>query len=495
MTTTETVDLDRVLTGAAAAKSAFAQQDPRQRYTQLAAVAARLDDAADDLVELAITESHLPEPRLRGELRRTTMQLRLFAEEALSGTFFDARIDRRDPEFGSGPRSDIRRMRVPIGVVLNFAASNFPFAFSVAGGDTASALATGCPVVVKAHPGHPRLSALTAAIVTEALAGTGAPAGSFALIEGQDNGIAALRDDRVDAATFTGSVRGGLYLEKIARDRDRPIPFYGELGSINPVFVTAAAAGARGPQIAAGFVGSYTLGNGQFCTKPGLLFLPAGHGLERDIAAAAGEVTSGRLLTESITAGFRDRLSSLSAEVDGAMVLASADRDGCPQPGLMQIDVDTFVRHADNVRTEAFGPFSVIVEYTDVAQLLTAVEHLEGSLTASLQAEASDGDLVRALLPALQAKAGRVLVNDWPTGVAVTPAQQHGGPYPSTTSVLHTSVGTAAVDRFLRPVAYQNFPQEWLPAPLQDANPWQVPQRIGEPGLSGKWGRSAADGH
>jgi NADP-dependent aldehyde dehydrogenase len=489
MTTTETVDLEQILGSAAAAKTEFGRQEPRQRYTQLATIATRLDDAADDLVELAIAESHLPEARLRGELRRTTMQLRLFAEEALTGTFFDARIDRPDPEFGSGPRPDIRRMRIPIGVVLNFAASNFPFAFSVAGGDTASALATGCPVVVKAHPGHPRLSALTAAIVTEALGATGAPAGSFGMIEGQDNGIAALRDDRVDAATFTGSVRGGLHLEKIARERDRPIPFYGELGSINPVFVTAAAVAARGAEIVAGFVGSYTLGNGQFCTKPGLLFVPAGHDLQ-GVVAAAGEVTTGRMLTDSIAAGFRDRLDSLTAEIDGAMVLESADRDGCPQPGLMKVDFYTFLQHAENIRTEAFGPFSAVVEYTDDAQLGTALDHLEGSLTVSVHAEDQDGDLMRTLLPALEAKAGRVIVNEWPTGVAVTPAQQHGGPYPSTTSVLHTSVGTAAVERFLRPVAYQNFPQAWLPAPLQDANPWHVRQMIGESGRSADWGRA-----
>lgn len=490
MTSTETVDLDRILDSAAAAKAEFGGQEPRQRYTQLATIAARLDDAADELVELAMAESHLPEARLRGELRRTTMQLRLFAEEALTGTFFDARIDRSDPDFGSGPRPDLRRMRIPIGVVLNFAASNFPFAFSVAGGDTASALATGCPVIVKAHPGHPRLSALTAALVADALDATGAPAGSFALIDGEDNGIAALRDDRVDAATFTGSVRGGLHLERIARERDRPIPFYGELGSINPVFVTAAAAAARGKDIVSGFVGSYTLGNGQFCTKPGLLFLPAGHGVD-GIVAAAAEVTTGRLLTDSITAGFRQRLDSLAADLDGAMVLASEDRDGCPQPGLMSVDFETFIDHVDNLRTEAFGPFSAVVEYTDVAQLRTALEHLEGSLTVSVHAEDSDGDVVRTLLPALEAKAGRLIVNEWPTGVAVTPAQQHGGPYPSTTGVLYTSVGTAAVERFLRPVAYQNFPQDWLPAPLQDANPWGVPQRIGAAGESGKWGRAA----
>ena len=490
MNDTETAELQRILQEAADARHDLAAQHPRERYAQLAMIAARLDDAADDLVTLAMAESHLPEARLRGELRRTTMQLRLFAEEAGAGGFIDVRIDRPDPEFGSGPRPDLRRMKTPIGVVLNFAASNFPFAFSIAGGDTASALATGCPVIVKAHPGHPQLSALTASIVAEALADTGAPRGAFAVIYGQDSGTAALRDDRVDAATFTGSVRGGLQLETIARERARPIPFYGELGSINPVVVTAAAVTARSTEIVAGFVGSFTLGNGQFCTKPGLLFLPEGHGLDAELAAAAGEVRSGQLLTESITTSFRERIRSVTGEVRGVTLLESVDVDGCPQPGLLKVDSDTFLQHAENILTEVFGPFSVIVEYAGTDQLLTALAQLEGSLTLSLQAEESDEELVRRLLPALQAKAGRVIVNDWPTGVAVTPAQHHGGPYPATTNSLYTSVGTASVERFLRPVAFQNFFPAWLPEPLQDENPWHVPQKINEAEQSQGWGRA-----
>jgi NADP-dependent aldehyde dehydrogenase len=493
MKKTESADLGRVLGSAADAKDAFGRQEPRVRYAQLTAVANRLDDSADDLVAVAMAESHLPEPRLRGELRRTTMQLRLFAEEALAGGFIDARIDRADPDFGSGPRSDIRRMKTPIGVVLNFAASNFPFAFSVAGGDTASALATGCPVIVKAHDGHPALSELTGRLVTEALQGSQAPAGSFAVIFGQEAGVTALRDDRVDAATFTGSVHVGLLLNKIAQERDRPIPFYGELGSINPVIVTAAALAARGQEIVSGFVNSYTLGNGQFCTKPGLVFLPEGHGLGEELAASARSVQTGQLLTPSITKGFRERTQSLIDDVPGTTLLASVETGEDPQPGLKAVGFEAFLQHVDNIRTEAFGPFAVIVEYAGTEQLVEALHHLEGSLTVSVHAEESDGDLVRELLPALTAKAGRVLVNDWPTGVAVTPAQHHGGPHPSTTSVLHTAVGTAAVDRFLRPLAFQNFPQAWLPEPLQDANPWRLPQQISEAGESQTWGSAACD--
>jgi NADP-dependent aldehyde dehydrogenase len=379
-------------------------------------------------------------------------------------------------------------MRRPIGVVLNFAASNFPFAFSVAGGDTASALAAGCPVVVKAHEGHQQLSRDTARIVAAALGEAGAPTGAFGIVYGREAGVAALRDDRVDAATFTGSVRGGLYLAAIAAERPRPIPFYGELGSINPVFVTQAAIEARGVAIAEGYVDSFTLGNGQFCTKPGLLFLPAGHGLDDALAARAASATTGALLTESITAGFADRLRALVDHVRGRQLVESTV-GGYPTPGLLVIDYPTFERHRENVLTEVFGPFSVVVEYSDNAELVAAASTLEGSLTATLQAEEQDGDVIAELLSAIEEKAGRVIVNEWPTGVSVTPAQHHGGPFPSSTNALHTAVGTAAVDRFLRPVAYQNFFQSWLPEPLRDANPWGVPQRRTPAGESRLWGR------
>ena len=489
MTETTPADLQRILEHAAAARAELAAQPPRQRYCQLVTMADRLDEAAEALIPVAMEESHLPEPRLRGELRRTTAQLRLFAEEARSGRFIDARIDAPDPEFAAGPRPDIRRMRRPIGVVLNFAASNFPFAFSVAGGDTASALAAGCPVVVKAHEGHQQLSRETARIVAAALAESDAPAGAFGIVYGREAGVTALRDDRVDAATFTGSVRGGLHLAAIAAGRPRPIPFYGELGSINPVFVTQAAVDARGPAIAEGYVDSFTLGSGQFCTKPGLLFLPAGHGLNDALAARAASATTGALLTESITAGFADRLRGVVDHVDGRQLVEST-ADGAPTPGLLVIDYPTFERHSENVLTEVFGPFSIVVEYSKPEELVAAASLLEGSLTVTLQAEEQDGDVTAELLSVIEEKAGRVIVNEWPTGVSVTPAQQHGGPYPSTTNPLHTSVGTSAMERFLRPVAYQNFFQAWLPEPLRDANPWGVPQRRTPAGESASWGRS-----
>lgn len=481
--------LRAVLDAAAAAKPILAGHSPEQRYAQLTAIADALDAAADELVPLAMAESHLPEPRLRGELARTTMQLRLFAEEARAGTTLQARIDAPDPTFGSGPRPDIRRMRRPIGVVLNFAASNFPFAFSVAGGDTASALAAGCPVIVKAHEGHPELSAHTAEVVAAALTAAGAPAGAFGIIFGRELGVEALRDNRVDAASFTGSVRGGLALASIAAARPRPIPFYGELGSINPVLVTEAAVTARGSAIAREYVDSFTLANGQFCTKPGLLFLPIGHSLDSALTEHTATKQPGELLTPAITAGFASRLTELAETIGGRVLAESTTVGGRPTPGLIAIDFDTFTANAANVLTEAFGPFSIVVEYRDAEQLTTAVDRFEGSLTLTLQAEETDGDLIAKLLPAVEQKAGRVLVNGWPTGVAVTPAQHHGGPFPATTNPSYTAVGTAAIDRFLRPVSYQNFFQSWLPEPLRDDNPWNVPQQHCIAGQSQLWGR------
>lgn len=482
-------ELENILQAAADAKVEFATQEPRIRYNQLVAIANDLDAQADTLVPVAMEESHLPESRLRGELKRTTVQLRLFAEEVLRGDMLDARIDEPDAAFGTGPRPDIRRMKVPVGVVLNFSASNFPFAFSVAGGDTASALAAGCPVIVKAHQGHLRLSELTAQIVHEALLRTGAPEGSFAVIGGREEGVEALKDDRVDAASFTGSVHAGLLLAKISAERPRPIPFYGELGSINPVFVTKAAVEARGTSVANGFVDSFTLGNGQFCTKPGLLFLPVGHGLDETIAAKCETVQTGQLLTNSITSSFAERTESLESDLPGQVLVQTTQINGCPQPGVMKADVETFIKHSENISTEVFGPFSMIIEYSDPAELLEVVARLEGSLTTTIHAESEDTEILRPLVAAVQEKTGRLLFNDWPTGVSVTPSQHHGGPFPATTSFIHTAVGTAATERFLRPVAFQNVPQDLLPVPLQDANPWGLPQKISPAGESAKWGK------
>jgi NADP-dependent aldehyde dehydrogenase len=471
-------DLESVLSAAASAAGPAAASTPAERAGWLDAVADALDAAAAELIPLAAAETHLPEaPRLKGELARTTFQLRLFGDVLRDGAFLGATVDHADPEWPMGPRPDIRRVLVPIGPTLVFAASNFPFAFSVAGGDTASALAAGCPVVLKAHPGHEELSTRTGEIVREALVAAGAPEGLFAVIHGIDAGVTALKDPRIAAASFTGSVAGGRALFDIAVSRPTPIPFYGELGSVNPVVVTPGAVAARGAAIAKGYAGSLSLGAGQFCTKPGLLFLPEGHGLEEDLRAAVTAVAAQSMLNERIAEGFTRRLSELSAAPGVEVLVEGADDGPVFSPSLLTTTAKSFAQGDAAVREECFGPASLVVTYADQNELLEVLDALEPGLTATIQGEESEAELVRDLLPVLTRLAGRLLWNDWPTGVTVSWAQQHGGPYPATTAPTTTSVGTAAIERFLRPVAWQGFPDALLPEPLREANPWQLPRR------------------
>ncbi|EMD28380.1 aldehyde dehydrogenase (NADP(+)) [Amycolatopsis azurea] len=476
---TDPATLEQILAAAADAAGTTAAATPAQRAGWLNAAADALDAAADELIALANQETHLPiAPRLQGELKRTTFQLRLFGEVLADGSFLGATVDHADAAWPMGPRPDIRRLLTPIGPVLVFAASNFPFAFSVAGGDTASALAAGCPVVLKAHSGHPELSARTGEILREALVKAGAPEGIFAVIFGQQNGVTALKDPRIQAASFTGSVPGGRALFDIATSRPSPIPFYGELGSVNPVVVTRSAIDARGEAIAKAYAGSFTLGAGQFCTKPGLLFLPEGHGLEDTLREAVAAIPAQPMLNERIAAGFADGLAKLS-DVEGVEVLsASGGAEGISHGAtLLATTAKDFLADADTVREECFGPASLIVTYTDQAELISLLGVMEPGLTATIQGEESDVDWIRPVLPSLTRVAGRLLWNDWPTGVTVTWAQEHGGPYPATTAPTSTSVGTAAIERFLRPIAWQGFPDALLPEPLQENNPWDLPRR------------------
>jgi NADP-dependent aldehyde dehydrogenase len=475
---TDSEALEQILAGAAEAAGPAAAATPVERAAWLNAIADALDAAAGELIPLAAAETHLPAaPRLKGELVRTTFQLRLFGQVLTDGAFLGATVDHADPNWPMGPRPDIRRVLFPIGPVLVFAASNFPFAFSVAGGDTASAIAAGCPVILKAHGGHPELSERTGAIVREALAAAGAPAGLFAVIHGREVGVAALRDERIAASSFTGSVSGGRALFDIATSRPTPIPFYGELGSVNPVVVTPGAVAARGEAIAKAYAGSFTLGAGQFCTKPGLLFLPEEHGLEDALREAVSGIAGQPMLNEHITSGYVNVLSDLR-EVPGVEVLASSDADGPVfTPTLLSISGKEFLGGGEAVRSECFGPASLVVTYTDQAELMSLLDELEPGLTATVQGEENEAELVRGFLPSLIRLAGRLLWNEWPTGVTVSWAQQHGGPYPATTTPTTTSVGTAAVERFLRPVAWQGFPDALLPEALREANPWQLPRR------------------
>ena len=469
---TEATELDRILAAAAQAAPTLADSTPAERADWLAAAADALDAAAEELVPLAAEETRLPPtPRLKGELARTTFQLRLFGDVLRDGEFLRATVDHADPNWPMGPRPDIRRTVVPIGPTLVFAASNFPFAFSVAGGDTASALAAGCPVVLKAHPGHPELSVRTGEILRAALIGAGAPEGVFDVISGIEPGVTALKDPRISAAAFTGSVPGGRALFDIALSRPSPIPFYGELGSVNPVVVTPGAVKARGDQIAKDYVSSFTLGAGQFCTKPGLLLLPEGHGLDSTLTEAAQAIAAQPMLNDRIADGFQASLTQLKSQ-PAVTVLASGAAT------LLSMHAKDFLKADEVVRSECFGPASIVVTYGGQDELLEVLAELEPGLTATVHAQESEVEDVRKILPALTRLAGRLLWNDWPTGVTVSWAQQHGGPYPATTAPTTTSVGTAAIDRFLRPVAWQGFPEALLPPPVQEANPWRLPRHI-----------------
>lgn len=470
-------ELDRVIEAGASAARRLADSHPTDRARWLEAVADALDAAGPQLVPLAATESHLGTERLQGELKRTTFQLRLFAGELRNGAFLQATIDHADPAWPMGARPDLRRMLRPIGTVAVYAASNFPFAFSVAGGDTASALAAGCSVVLKAHPSHPELSRSTGAVVVDALREAGAPDGTFAVVSGFETGLRLVQDPWIKAAAFTGSLRGGRALYDLAVSRPEPIPFYGELGSVNPTFVTRAAAAERADDVASGFVGSVSLGVGQFCTKPGLLFVPAGAGLEDRIAALAAGTPGAPMLSEHMREGFGRALERLAGR-PGVRMLAGEPRPGDePAPAVLATTVSDFVADAGELTQEAFGPAALVVSYESDEQLLEAARVFDGQLTATVHGTGEE-PVVPELLGVLSERVGRVVWNGWPTGVSVTYAQHHGGPYPATTTVQTTSVGTAAIDRFLRPVTFQDTPDAVLPPPLQEANPWHLPRRV-----------------
>ena len=495
MSETTPDQLERIAHAAADVAPVWAATAPRARATALVAAADALIDAQPELVATAMEETGLTEARLVGELKRTALQLRLFADTVVDGSYLDVRIDEADSDFALGVRPDLRRYRIPVGPVLNFAASNFPFAFSVAGGDTTSALAAGCPVIVKGHSGHPRLSAQTARVVSGALESAGAPAGTLQLVSGRSAGVAMLKHPQIAAGSFTGSIFAGRSLADVAAARPCPIPFYGELGSVNPVFVTRAALTESHDAIADGFVASVSGSAGQLCTKPGFLFVPAGHGLRDELAARAAATSEHRLLYPGIAAGYRDRRDTILA-TPGVVPIAlgslrfDEEGQGWATPTLVSVSADDLLAQRERLIDEAFGPLSIVVEYGSEDELASRADQLfQGNLTGTVHAAAGeDTEPLGALIHWLAQHSGRVLFGGWPTGVAVTPAMQHGGPWPATTNDSGTSVGSAAIDRFLRPVSYQNAPQGLLPPPLRDDNPWRVPQRRSPAGESHSWG-------
>jgi NADP-dependent aldehyde dehydrogenase len=470
---------------AAAAEAApmLRRCSPDQLAGLLEGIAEELEADGDAIVARADEESGLGAPRLPGELARTTGQLRLFARVLADGHHLDAVIDHADPG-ATPPKPDLRRANVPVGPVAVFGASNFPLAFGVAGGDTASALASGCPVVAKAHPANAGTSELVAAAIVRAVAGAGLPAGTFSLLQGEgvDVGRELVLAPEIAAVGFTGSLRGGRALHDLAATRPEPIPVYAEMGSINPVWVTRAAAEARTEAIAEGLAGSFTMGSGQFCTKPGVAFIPAGDAGERLIDGLREQVAEsvvGPLLASRIADAFRDGGDRLAA-VAGVEVVARGPEPQAEgwraRPTVLRCDVATW-RDNDVLGEECFGP-ALLVVTGEAEELRTAAAGLEGNLTATIHSEPGDEHAVAELVEVLSDRVGRIIHNGYPTGVAVTWAQHHGGPYPATTAPRDTSVGTGAIRRFLRPVAHQDADQAVLPAALRDDNPWGLPRRV-----------------
>jgi NADP-dependent aldehyde dehydrogenase len=427
-------------------------------------IAERLDAASAELVRLADAETALGDARLTGELARTSFQLRMFAGLLADAAFAPEQLDSAlagDPPSG---HPELRRVLVPLGPVAVYAASNFPFAFSVAGGDTAAALAAGCPVIVKAHPAHPQLSELVAAEIASALADLGLPAGVFGLVHGFAAGESLIRDPRIRAGAFTGSREAGLALLSAATNRPDPVPFYGELGSVNPVFVTPEAA-RNGAQLAEAYLDSLTAGAGQFCTNPSVLVVPRGTVLESIVERAPAR-RPGYFLHAGIAAHYQGRLVEL-AGLSGARLRVGPGDDGAvgfiASVAIVSMSAADAVRNPRLFDLECFGPAGVVVEYDDDAQAVALARRVHGCLAATVHGS-TDEPVAAALVEALWPVAGRVVWNGWPTGVAVSRAQHHGGPFPATTNARYTSVGGAAMERFQRPVVFQSLPQSLLPA-------------------------------
>ena len=464
--TTQSSDLESALIAAHRGEALLARTSRAARAAGLRAVATALRDHRDELVTIADEETALGRSRLESEVGRTAFQLDLFAQLLETDTTVGVVIDLADPEWPPAPRPDLRRHLSPIGIVAMFSASNFPFAFSVVGGDTASALAAGCPVIVKAHSGHLRLSHRIGGLARSALDASGLPEGTLAVIDGRENGRVLVIDDRVDAVAFTGSTEGGRALFDLAAGRPRPIPFYGELGSVNPVFVTQRAASEEGDRIWRELASSFTLGAGQFCTKPGIVFAPRDADAPAAVASHLAEGASWPLLDSRIASGFADRIEEMTARADVDTIVEGKIEGIVASPTLLRTDLDDYIADPAGLGEETFGPTTLVVEYDEEQELLQAAEQFVGELTGTLQAQPDD-HIAPPLIEVLESRVGRLIWNQWPTGVSVTAAMQHGGPYPSSTSVRDTSVGTAAIDRFLRPVTYQNFPESLLPEPLR----------------------------
>jgi 2,5-dioxopentanoate dehydrogenase len=472
-------EVERTAKLAAEAFDAYRRVSPATRANFLRLIAQKLEAAQEQLIERAHLESALPLPRLKGEIARTCGQLRLFAQVAEECSWTSPRIDHADPTRKPLPKPDVRSMLRPLGPVVVFGASNFPFAFSVAGGDTASALAAGNPVIVKAHPAHPGTSELVGLAIQQSVAESGLPEGVFSMLfdSGVSVGAELVQHPLVKAAAFTGSLVAARALFDLAMKRPEPIPFYGEMGSTNPLFVLPGALAGFTEKIAGDLFNSFTLGAGQYCTKPGLVFLNEGAAAEQFASTLQGKVQTAApftLLTAGIGAAFGKELKAR----EGKSGLQTLAKGSAPAESLktsatatvFRTDVGAFLRDG-HLAEEHFGPSTILIAYKQKQEILECARNLAGQLTATIHATEADLKEYAELVPILETKVGRIIFNSYPTGLEVCHAIIHGGPYPATTDSRTTSVGSLAITRFARPVCYQDCPASALPPELQEHNP------------------------
>ena len=463
--------IDTAVRAAEAAFPSYSALTRDQRAAFLDRIADEIEARGAEITAIGSSETGLPTARLEGERGRTTGQLRLFASHIRAGSHLDRRHDAALPDRKPAPRPDIKMVQRPIGPVAVFGASNFPLAFSTAGGDTASALAAGCPVVVKGHSAHPGTAEIVAQAIDAAIKALGLHPGVFSLVQGgkRDVGEALVQHPLIRAVGFTGSLGGGRALFDLCTRRPDPIPFFGELGSVNPMFLLPAATAARGEAIGKGWAGSLTMGAGQFCTNPGIAVVIDGPDADAFAAAATealGQTAAQTMLTDGIAAAYRAGRDRVAAQTGVRAVLTSVCDLRQATPYLFEVSGDDWLgNHA--LAEEVFGPLGLILRVRDAAQMMEVAHSLEGQLTCTLHMDDADTALAQTLMPVLERKAGRILANGFPTGVEVVDAQVHGGPYPASTNFGATSVGTLSIRRWLRPVAYQNLPDALLPADLQ----------------------------
>lgn len=463
--------VDRAVRGAEEAFAPYNRTSRAQRAAFLNAIADEIEKRGAELTEIGSQETGLPAARLEGERGRTTGQLRLFASHIEKGDYLDRRHDAALPERQPLPRPEIFMMQQPIGPVAVFGASNFPLAFSTAGGDTASALAAGCPVVVKGHPAHPGTGDIVAQAIDAAIKSTAMPAGVFSLVQGAsfEVGQALVTHPLIKAVGFTGSLRGGRALFDLCAARPEPIPFFGELGSVNPVFILPNALSSRGAAIAQGWAGSLTMGAGQFCTNPGTVILIDGPEARAFIDAAhtaLAAIDAQTMLTDGIATAFAAGAARIAGHEGVSQHLGQPSAPRSASPYLFETTAENWLAD-ESLSEEVFGPLGIVVIAKDFGEMLAVASNLHGQLTATLQLDSDDHPLGLTLVPVLERKAGRILANGFPTGVEVSEAMVHGGPYPASTNFGATSVGTLAIRRFLRPVSYQNLPKELLPDDLK----------------------------